>query len=360
MDTFLGTQIVIEMNKSTNQNSKIKRLPYTRMLKSEMADYTDSIVSIVGNYNLESAIINPLYSLLKEKETTIALLRLNYGVDTERLRINNLKGQLMLIISSFKLNFKLFKLKNLELDMHVVENAINSHLCYLNRCRNDKQLNQKIAGFIDLMDSNNEFAIAVNEFDLLNDINEIKRAHDVFNEMSEQRVKLLAKRPKISTKEIIKELFDVIDNLFKGIEVAQVINSIPTAEVVNQEDLTSLVDELRQLSDMYYKSFSLRKANNKRKFEKKQQNNSELNKNETNDTENVVEVDTIPDLETKATSSNLIYKHNPLQVSEALIKKLDGPLGESSPIKLNGDLADKATISSKRTLLLEIGRPCSS
>lgn len=348
------------MNKSTNQNLKIKRLPYTRMLKSEMANYADNIISIVKNHNSKSPIINPLFDLLMTKERSIEMLRLNYGVDTERLKIYRLKGQMMLIISSFKLNVKMHKMNNLELDMYVVENAINSHLCYLNRCRNDKQLNQKIAGFLDLMNSNNEFAIAVNEFDLKNNINEIKRAHDLFNEMLEQRVKLLAKRPKISTKKTIKELFDVIDNLFKGIEVAQVINSIPGTETENQEDLTSLVDELRQLSDMYYKSFSLRKANNKRKFEKKQQNDSELNNDETNDTENPVEVDTIPDLETKATISNPIHKHNPLQVCDALIKKVDDQSGECSPLNLNGNFANKANASPKRKLLLEIDRSSSS
>ena len=348
------------MNKSSNQSSKIKRLPYTRMLKSEMADYADSIISIVGNYNLQSAIINPLYSLLKEKEKAIALLRLNYGVDTERLRINNLKGQLMLIISSFKLNFKLFKLKNLELEMHIVENAINSHLCYLYKCRNDKQLNQKIAGFLDLMNSNNEFAITINSFDLMDNINEIKKAHDVFNEASEQRVKLLAKRPKISTKKIIKELFDVIDNLFKGIEIAQVINSIPTAGAESHEDLTSLVDELKQLSDMYYKSFSLRKANNKRKFEKKHQNDSDLNNDEANNAENTAEVEISSDSETKAPNTHSIHNHNSLSVCEVLTKKMDGHSGECSPIKLNGKFVDKTNASSKRKLLLEIGRPCSS
>lgn len=348
------------MNKSSNQSSKIKRLPYTRMLKSEMADYADSIISIVGNYNLQSAIINPLYSLLKEKEKAIALLRLNYGVDTERLRINNLKGQLMLIISSFKLNFKLFKLKNLELEMHIVENAINSHLCNLNKCRNDKQLNQKIAGFLDLINSNNEFAIAVNSFNLMDNINEIKKAHDVFNEVSKQRVKLLAKRPKISTKKIIKELFDVIDNLFKGIEIAQVINSIPTAGAESHEDLTSLVDELRQLSDMYYKSFSLRKANNKRKFEKKHQNDSDLNNDEANNAENTAEVEISSDSETKAPNTHSIHNHNSLPVCEVLTKKMDGHSGECSPIKLNGKFVDKTNASSKRKLLLEIGRPCSS
>lgn len=135
----------------------------------------------------------------------------------------------------------------------------------------------------------------------------------------------------------------MIDNLFKGIEVAQVINSIPTTDAESHEDFTSLVDELRQLSDMYYKSFSLHKANNKRKFEKKQKNDSELN----NDTENPVEVDTIPDLETKATSINPVHKHNPLQMCETLIEKMDGPLGECSPIKLNGNFANKTKVFSE-------------
>ena len=348
------------MIKSTNENSTIKRLPYTRMLKTEMADYADSIISIVENYNPKSVIINPLFELLLAKKPIIEVLRLEYGVDTQRLKLSNLKRLLMLTITAFKIQVRMLSISELEFDMHCVENAINSHLCYLNRCRNDKELNQKIAGFLDLMDSNDEFAASVKEFDLMDHINEIKRVHDLFNEVSKQRVKLLAKRPKISTKEIIKELFDVIDNLFKGIEVAQVINSIPANEADNQDDLTSLIDELRQLSDMYYKSFSLRKANNKRKFEKKQQSDSELNNDATNNTENLIEVDASPDLETKATSSNSIHKHKPLQVCEALIKKMDGQSGECSPIKLNGDLADKATISSKRTLLLEIGRPCSS
>ena len=182
----------------------------------------------------------------------------------------------------------------------------------------------------------------------------------MFNEVSKQRVKLLAKRPKISTKKIIKELFDVIDNLFKGIEIAQVINSIPTAGAESHEDLTSLVDELKQLSDMYYKSFSLRKANNKRKFEKKHQNDSDLNNDEANNAENTAEVEISSDSETKAPNTHSIHNHNSLSVCEVLTKKMDGHSGECSPIKLNGKFVDKTNASSKRKLLLEIGRPCSS
>ena len=187
------------------------------MLKTEMADYADSIISIVENYNPKSVIINPLFELLLAKKPIIEVLRLEYGVDTQRLKLSNLKRLLMLTITAFKIQVRMLSISELEFDMHCVENAINSHLCYLNRCRNDKELNQKIAGFLDLMDSNDEFAASVKEFDLMDHINEIKRVHDLFNEVSKQRVKLLAKRPKISTKEIIKELFDVIDNLFKGI-----------------------------------------------------------------------------------------------------------------------------------------------
>ena len=176
------------MNKKNPENLGIRRLPYTRMLKSEMANYAENIMSIVERHNADSAIISPLLRLLLAKKPEIEMLRLSYGVDVERLKIDNLKGQLMLTISLFKLNVKIISTSNLELDMHVIQNAINNHFCYLNRCRNDKELNQKIAGFLDLMDSNIELDAALVEFNLMDDENNIKRAHNLFNEIGRAHV----------------------------------------------------------------------------------------------------------------------------------------------------------------------------
>lgn len=128
MKILLWYTILKDMNKSINANAngefEIRRLPYTRMLKSEMSEYAAKIISIVEKHNPDSAIINPLFGALLAKEPDIALLRLRYGVNLERLRAEQLKGVLMLTISNFKLNVKILSKTNQELDVHVVENAI--------------------------------------------------------------------------------------------------------------------------------------------------------------------------------------------------------------------------------------------
>ena len=358
-------------NTNTNGKLEIRRLPYTRMLKSEMSDYADKIISTVERHNPDSAIINPLFGALLAKEPEIAMLRLSYGVDLERLKAQELKGVLMLTISAFKLNVKIIGKSNKEFDIHVVENAIDSYLRYFNRCRNDKQLNQKIAGFLDLMNSNKMFAAAVHELNLMADIKKIKEAYDLFNEVLNIRVNNLSKRPKISTKNIIKELFYTIDNLFKGIELAQVINTITATEGANKADFTPLINELRQLSDMYYKSFSIRKANNKRKLEKKQVEDTNLDETFVI-LENSAEEETSTQVEATEISSNNREKYQPSPVCKASIKKMEIPSGKTSTINLNGDSpnsinsafltnSDNHTkVWSKRKLLKEIGRPCSS
>ena len=69
------------MNKTAPKNMTIKRLPYTRMLKSEMANYAENIMSIVESHHPDSTIINPLLEFLLAKKPEIEMLRLSYGVD---------------------------------------------------------------------------------------------------------------------------------------------------------------------------------------------------------------------------------------------------------------------------------------
>ena len=68
----------------------IKRVPYSRMLKSEMADYAEKIISIVEGYNTKSTSIDKMLNVLFAKEFDIETLRLSYGVDTQRLKVDKL------------------------------------------------------------------------------------------------------------------------------------------------------------------------------------------------------------------------------------------------------------------------------
>ena len=87
----------------TNSTLGINRVPYSKMLKSEKADYAEKTINIVGSHDPESALINQVYDLLQDQKPQIELLRLSYGVDTERLRVDSLKAELMLTVSALKL-----------------------------------------------------------------------------------------------------------------------------------------------------------------------------------------------------------------------------------------------------------------
>lgn len=255
--------------KNTNLNLKIKRLPYSRLLKSEMADYVEKTIDIVDSHYVESELIDPLFEMLSAKKSDINLLRLSYGVDTERLRVNKLKGEMMLTISAFKIKTRLLSKSTPALDIHAIQNAINTHLRYLDKCRNDKELSQKIAGFFDLVDSNEEFETQLADLKLTNEVDAIRSIYATMEETMRKRVRLLAQRPEVSTKELVNGMSLAVDNLFQSIEVANMLSVAGEApEDGEQIELAPLIDELNQLSEMYSLSISIREANNKRKANK--------------------------------------------------------------------------------------------
>ena len=260
------------MNTINTQTLEINRVPFSRMLKSEMADYAEKATAIVDKYETNSDLIGHVFGLLEKQKPQIELLRISYGIDTERLKVDSLKAEMMLTISGLKLKVKKLSRSNLKLDLHAVENAINSHLRYLNNTKNDKQLIQKIAGFFDLLDKSEEVFTAFSEFDLLRETDEIKMALSKVEEAAEKRVKLLSKRSKEPTRNIMKGLHNAVNNLFKAIEVSHLAGyPLTSEEGGEQSDFTELINELSQLSDMYNRSIGVRLANNKRKLDREKE-----------------------------------------------------------------------------------------
>lgn len=93
------------MAKENSHSLKIKRLPYSRLLKAEAADYSDRVIAILEEHKPKSIFINQLFSLLLKKKGDIDLLRLKYGVDIERLNEKKQKKLccLQLVCLSLKL-----------------------------------------------------------------------------------------------------------------------------------------------------------------------------------------------------------------------------------------------------------------
>ena len=254
--------------KNKNLNLKIKRLPYSRLLKSEMADYVEKTIEIVESHEIESELIAPMFVQLSAKGPDIKLLRLSYGIDTQRLRVSKLKAKMMLVISGLKLKVRLLSKSNPELDMHVIDNAVNKHLRYLDKC-NDKELSQKIAGFFDLVNTNAELQTTLEDLQLMGEVDAMTSIYNEVEEATKKRVKLLSQRPEVSTDAIVKGMAVAVDNLFQSIEVANKLSIVgETPEGGVKLDLEPLIDELSQLSEMYARSVAIREANNKRKANK--------------------------------------------------------------------------------------------
>ena len=89
-----------------------------------------------------------------------------------------------------------------------------------------------------------------------------------------KRIEHLSKRSKLPSSVIARGVTDAVDNLFQAIEMlhlASVAAMDSPSDGQEREDFTPLVDEMNELTDMFRRSIARRKANNRRKFLKKQQ-----------------------------------------------------------------------------------------
>ena len=94
------------MSTINNKSMEINRVPFSRILKSEMADYAEKATSIVEKYDHGSDLIDKVHALLERRAPQIELLRISYGIDTQRLKVESFKTKMMHTISALKIKAK--------------------------------------------------------------------------------------------------------------------------------------------------------------------------------------------------------------------------------------------------------------
>lgn len=245
---------------------EIKRVPVSRMLKSEVAEYARKAIAIVDKHIEEESLITPLLKKLEATKPQIEILGIRYGIDPMREVIDNLMSELMLTVTDLKLKARIRGKRKEDEDLKIVNSNIDSYFGKLRKSKNDKEIHQKITGFVIAIDNDEGLAEALSNHNMITEVTNIKLAKVDVDKAWDKRVKLLSERPKIKTKEIVDTVYTAIVNLFKTIEVAHLMNP--------EEDNTALALELSQLSEMYNRSISIRKQNNQRKNSKDQDDNS--------------------------------------------------------------------------------------
>ena len=243
------------------QKMVIQRIPYGRMLKSEVAELGNKTVAIAQSHNAELLLIEPLVDELEALMPEINTMSFRYGVDPEILKVKTLKSKLMLTISSLKLEVKLLEKSGIDEDLHLINSFINGNLLNLHAAKNEKVLSQRINGFLHAIEAEEALAQAVEAKSLMKNVDSIKIAFRDYKIALAKRVRLLAVRPKFDTSLIVSKILEALENLYKTIDVFHMTNP--------DFDYTGLIDELNQQARMYSRSISIRLANNRRKLEAK-------------------------------------------------------------------------------------------
>ena len=250
------TNFKIMKNYNTNEKLALQKLPYTKMLKGEIAEYAKRTLDIVGKEDHETLLITPLVNLLSARKPEIDILGIRYGIDPLRSKIMQMRSKMMLTISAFKLQVRLLSKAGIDSDLHHTQTYIDTYLRSLNAL-NDKRLSQRVVGFLNAAKTELPFKEALLSLNLMSHVEEIELAHTDMQSVVTKRVNILSQRPDLPTKVAVERVSGAINDLFKGIEVAHLTNP--------DLDYEPLVDELNQSTAMFRLSIQLRDAYNKRK-----------------------------------------------------------------------------------------------
>lgn len=235
---------------------EIERVGFSRMLKLEVPELALEVRGIVEKHDPELLQIDFMFDLLVSKSPVISKLKAPYGVDPLRLALIPLREKLMLKASKIKLHLKVLNKSTDKKDLFIVQTAVDRHLLHLYKSKNPKVLNQKIAGFLDDVENDEALATALQEYNFMKLIDDLKLTLREVRQLSGERGKVLSERPKETSNQLITELADAIEKLFNEIELAQFKNP--------EIDYEPLVRELNVLMKNYRTSIKLREARNKR------------------------------------------------------------------------------------------------
>lgn len=246
----------------------IQRIPYGRMLKSEVSQLAKKTINIAQSHNPELLLLEPLVDELEALMPQINTMSFSYGIDPEIKKIKTLKSKLMLTISALKLEVKLHEKDGIDGELTLIRSFINGNLRNLHRAKNDKALGERINGFLHAIETDEALAEAVEAKSLMKNVDAIKLALREYRAALAHRVSLLAERPKYDTQLIVSKVVEVLDNLFKTVEVFQMHNT--------ELDYTALIHELNQQAYMFRRSINIRLANNLRRLEAKKEGATDI------------------------------------------------------------------------------------
>ncbi len=347
-------QIILLINifhrmKNFTNKLEINRLPISKMQKLEVAEFAEEVIGVVHKYNPEEMQINAMYDLLVANKPLIAQLKVHYGVDPYRLDLKPAREMMMLLVSNIKLKVRMATKTNDPKDFHVIESAINSSLRHLYRCRNAKTVTQKIRGFLNDVEADQELQAAITQFDLLEDVMQLTAAVDRVRELSRKSYKRTSSRINVSSTVHMRAVYSAVEYVFNEIEMAHLMNP--------ELDYSPLVAELNVLVNKYRSLIVIREHYNRRlaalkKAEEEAMNDNdangtdgadtddEMNNSESSTEQDSTEGETSTDEETTVEDDDEEGHESDVQTTS--IEMMDIPSGETTTLESRDDSDESA------------------
>ena len=304
-----------------NKNLVINRVPLSRMLKLEVPELAEEVIKIVEKYNAEEMQINDVFQLLLGKREEIDQLKSPYGNNHKRFVLQTARQEMVLHASTIKHKLRLASKSKDPKYLRVLKESVEHHLFYLDKNRNAKVMNQKIASFLDDVETNTDLQEVITDLQLLDDVMVLSKSLDDVRNISGEVVETDSSRKRNTTEQLKKSVYGGIDFVFTEIEQAQLKHT--------DIDYTALVNELNVLTYKYRLQITLRDHSNKRKAAMKNGDaTDDENGDEATQPKDATGDDTSTEVETTAMNGN--GAHHTSEVYDGSIMNMDSPSGRTS------------------------------
>lgn len=211
----------------------LKTVPYTRMLRLEIAAFAEDVIYVIKKNDPELLNIDKVYNLLVAQQPNIDLLTEEYGSHPVTQLIIPVRRKFIRYVRSivYRMGLVVFEdANNFSTDVLEAQAVTKDYLYRLDRCRSEREKIGRVTGFLQTIDDNTEIKAAFTKFQLMGDVELLRNAHSTLKSLLSRRMQSISENPHIKMRELTGPVIKALKNMFKQVEIAVLINDGPEYE----------------------------------------------------------------------------------------------------------------------------------
>lgn len=239
----------------------VKNIPLYRLLKLELPNLANKVISAVEKQDPEILKFNESFEVLVNLKPRFINLEARYKGHPLTKDLNVLRKERLhfasLIIDQMRLHAKADKVE-MRASIKEAYPVVDRFLTNL-RKNNDDQIFELVIRFFHQIESDENLETALSSLGVTSDLNELRSVNSRLGVLWAVRNASISERPKNGNPPSRKPIINALRNMFNHINVVKLQNP--------ELDYTVLIDELNGILSSYEAKINLRASINKRKAE---------------------------------------------------------------------------------------------